>query len=93
MPTYDYACQMCGHKMEAFQKISDAPLRTCPACGKEGLVRGPGGGIGLQFQGDGFYKTMYGPRQEPGESPKKEGKSPPTNDGCCPCGKNKGPCA
>lgn len=87
MPTYDYKCQECGHKMEAFQKITDAPLKTCPSCHKEKLVRGPGGGIGLSIHGDGFYKTMYGPKDPGGES-----SSSSAGGGCCPCGKNKNSC-
>lgn len=67
MPTYDYTCKACGHKLEAFQKITDSPLTKCPSCGKDTLIRGVGGGIGLSFTGDGFYKTMYGPKN-PGES-------------------------
>lgn len=86
MPTYDYTCSGCGHKMEAFQKITEAPLKTCPACHQDKLIRGPGGGIGLSITGDGFYKTMYGPK-DTGESP------PATGGGCCPCGKNKNSCS
>lgn len=91
MPTYDYTCQACRHKIEAFQKITEAPLLKCPACGKESLMRGPGGGIGLQFHGDGFYKTMYGPKHEASEPSSPGDASPPTG-GCCPCGKNKNSC-
>lgn len=87
MPTYDYKCRECGHKLEAFQKITDEPLHTCPACHKETLMRGPGGGIGLSFTGDGFYKTMYGSGKESNESPSSQAPG-----GCCPCGKSKNSC-
>ena len=33
MPTYEYACETCGHRFERFQQMSDAPLRQCPECG------------------------------------------------------------
>ncbi|MBP6701100.1 MAG: zinc ribbon domain-containing protein, partial [Halioglobus sp.] len=33
MPIYEYQCQACGKGLEALQKISDAPLEDCPACG------------------------------------------------------------
>ena len=79
MPTYDYRCTECGHKLEAFQKMSDKTLTTCPVCAKETLRRGPGGGIGLSFTGTGFYKTDYAPSKEAGS--------------CCPCGKNQGSCS
>lgn len=58
MPTYGYKCETCGHELEAFQKMSDAPLRTCPSCGKDALRRQfyP---AGVLFKGSGFYKTDY----------------------------------
>ncbi|MBN1509010.1 MAG: zinc ribbon domain-containing protein, partial [Sedimentisphaerales bacterium] len=33
MPTYAYACEQCGHEMEAFQSITAKPMRKCPVCG------------------------------------------------------------
>jgi putative FmdB family regulatory protein len=81
MPTYEYHCQNCGKKTDFFQKITDAPLTTCPECKKETLQRGPGGGIGLTFVGSGFYVNDYK------NTPPVEKKSE-----CCPCGKNN-PCS
>lgn len=75
MPTYDYHCSNCGHKMEAFQKITDHPLVKCPKCSEDKLRRGPGGGIGLSFTGSGWYKTDYAPAKSDTETK------------CCPCGK------
>ena len=37
MPIYEYACQSCGHALEALQKLSDAPLVDCPECGRPEL--------------------------------------------------------
>lgn len=54
MPTYEYECKTCGHTFEAFQSMSDAPLRECPACGKE-VRRLINGGAGVIFKGSGFY--------------------------------------
>ena len=59
MPTYEYVCTKCGHAMEAFQSMKDAPLKKCPACGKAALKRLVGGGAGLIFKGSGFYITDY----------------------------------
>lgn len=59
MPTYEYACTKCGHEMEAFQSMKDAPLKRCPACKKAALKRKVGGGAGLIFKGSGFYITDY----------------------------------
>jgi len=33
MPTYEYACEACGHTFEHSQSIADAPLAECPKCG------------------------------------------------------------
>lgn len=59
MPTYEYVCAKCGHELEAFQSMKDAPLTKCPACKKTGLKRKIGGGAGLIFKGTGFYITDY----------------------------------
>ncbi len=59
MPTYEYLCAKCGHELEAFQSMKDAPLTKCPACKKAGLKRKVGGGAGLIFKGTGFYITDY----------------------------------
>lgn len=64
MPTYAYHCEECGHEMDAFQKITESPLKDCPRCNKTALRRGPGGGIGLSFKGSGFYITDYSQKQE-----------------------------
>jgi len=39
MPIYEYACNACGHRLEAMQKMSDPLLTECPACGKPELVK------------------------------------------------------
>jgi putative FmdB family regulatory protein len=94
MPTYEYLCEECEHKLEVFQKITEVPYCECPACGKKTLKRGPGGGIGLTFEGSGFYKTDY----RLGTSPKKEtttAKEPTESKesgDCCPCSKGKNSC-
>lgn len=54
MPTYEYECKSCGKTFEAFQSMSDAPLSSCPACGKS-VRRLIGGGTGIIFKGSGFY--------------------------------------
>ncbi len=54
MPTYEYACDSCGHGFETVQKMSDAPLTACPECGKA-VRRVLSGGIAISFKGSGFY--------------------------------------
>lgn len=59
MPTYEYRCRACGHAFEAFQKISEGPIDTCPACKAQDVQRLISAGGGLVFKGSGFYATDY----------------------------------
>ncbi|MDR1419709.1 MAG: zinc ribbon domain-containing protein [Treponema sp.] len=59
MPTYEYECKDCGHTFEAFQSMSDEPIKICPQCGRE-LRRLIHGGTGVIFKGSGFYVTDRG---------------------------------
>jgi putative FmdB family regulatory protein len=70
MPTYHYQCKACGHELEEFQSITEAPLTRCPACGTDNLARSIGTGAGLIFKGSGFYLTDY-----------KKSASPPSGEG------------
>jgi putative FmdB family regulatory protein len=55
LPTYEYACTACGHRLEAVQKFTDDALTDCPECG--GALRKVYGAVGIAFKGSGFYKT------------------------------------
>ena len=55
MPTYEYACTTCGHRLEAVQSFTDDPLSECPECG--GPLRKVYGAVGIVLKGSGFYKT------------------------------------
>ena len=59
MPTYDYICDACQHEWELFQKITDDPVKKCPACNKKKAVRQFGTGAAIMFKGSGFYETDY----------------------------------
>ena len=59
MPTYDYECDSCGHKFEAFHSIKAAALKKCPRCDKLSLRRLIGTGGAIIFKGSGFYITDY----------------------------------
>lgn len=59
MPTYDYACDACGHEFELFQTISAPVKRKCPECKKQKLRRLFGTGAAIMFKGSGFYQTDY----------------------------------
>jgi putative FmdB family regulatory protein len=59
MPTYEYQCKSCGHELEEFQSMSEEPLKRCPECGTDSLIRIMGSGSGLIFKGTGFHLTDY----------------------------------
>lgn len=58
MPIYEYQCQACQHLHEALQKISDAPLVDCPACGKPALKKKISA-AGFRLKGGGWYETDF----------------------------------
>ena len=39
MPFYEYECASCKFYTEVMQKISDAPLKKCPSCGKNTMKK------------------------------------------------------
>ncbi len=58
MPFYEYECRACGAQVEVLQKISDAPLKKCPECGKnqlQKLVSAPS----FRLAGGGWYETDF----------------------------------
>jgi len=81
MPTYDYRCQFCQEHTEAFQKMSDAPLVTCPHCGKEGLKRVVSGGAGVIYKGEGWYVTDYSKKSSGGKESSGMENKPPEKKG------------
>ena len=58
MPIYEYACTECGHEMESLQKMSDAPLLTCPECGK-GALKKQISKVAFRLKGTGWYETDF----------------------------------
>ena len=58
MPIYAYRCSACGHAKDVLQKLSDAPLSTCPACGAESFSKQVTA-AGFQLQGSGWYATDF----------------------------------
>jgi putative FmdB family regulatory protein len=72
MPIYEYRCSSCGHEKEVLQKMSDAPLTECPACGKS-TFRKLISAAGFQLKGSGWYATDFkgGSRPVAGEDKDK----------------------
>ncbi len=88
MPTYDYRCASCGHELELFQSMSEAPKKKCPSCGTQKLERLIGTGAGIIFKGSGFYQTDYrsesykkgAEKDKKADSPPAESKKDKTSD-------------
>jgi putative FmdB family regulatory protein len=55
VPTYEYACTVCGQHVEVYQRFSEAPLTACGVCG--GPLRKVFHPAGIVFKGSGFYAT------------------------------------
>lgn len=58
MPFYEYECSSCKHHLEAMQKISDAPLKKCPECGRNTLKRLMSAPA-FRLKGGGWYETDF----------------------------------
>jgi putative FmdB family regulatory protein len=63
MPIYEYRCSACGHHLEALQKMTDAPLRKCPDCGKSQLKRLVSASQ-FRLKGSGWYETDFKDKSE-----------------------------
>ena len=81
MPIYAYKCSSCGHAQDVLQKISDAPLTVCTACGAPTFVKQLTA-AGFQLKGSGWYVTDFKNgstgKKDSGDTEKKDGA---TTDG------------
>jgi putative FmdB family regulatory protein len=75
MPIYEYRCSACGQDHEALQKVSEPPLKVCPACGKPKLKKQLSA-AGFQLKGSGWYATDFKTTGKKPEAKKAETKSP-----------------
>lgn len=74
MPIYGYQCASCGHQKDVLQKMSDAPLTTCPACEAEAFSRQVSA-PNFQLKGDGWYVTDFRDGNKGGDKNGKGGGS------------------
>ena len=58
MPIYEYACKACGHQFDVLQKVSDAVLTDCPACGQAELRKLISAPV-FRLKGKGWYETDF----------------------------------
>lgn len=63
MPFYEYECQACKFYSEVMQKITDAPLKRCPSCGKPALKKLVSAPV-FRLKGGGWYETDFKSDQE-----------------------------
>jgi len=73
MPIYAYRCEACGHEEDHLQKVSEAPLTKCPACGKK-KYRKQLTAAGFQLKGSGWYASDFKGGKKPAEA-KTEAKA------------------
>ena len=74
MPIFEYICDNCGHEFETLQKVSEAPLKKCEACGAKKL-RKKISAAGFRLSGSGWYETDFksGKRKNVSSSDDKSG--------------------
>ena len=89
MPIYAYRCSACGHENDVLQKLSDAPLTTCPACHAETYSKQLSA-PGFQLKGSGWYATDFksgGGSAATASAPSDDKAALPPcqgGTGCCP---------
>ncbi len=57
MPLYEYQCTVCNERTEVLQRLGEAPIEVCRACG--GPLRKLISSPAFQFKGSGWYATDY----------------------------------
>ncbi|KTD05156.1 zinc ribbon domain-containing protein [Fluoribacter gormanii] len=58
MPIYEYQCTSCNHHFDLMQKISDEPVKQCPVCYKDTVIKLISA-AGFQLKGTGWYATDF----------------------------------
>ena len=74
MPIYEYECQKCQHRLEEYQNFHAEPLKTCPACGQDDLVRLISGGLMVMVP---KHNTLGSLAEENTKQARKVGQDPP----------------
>ncbi len=71
MPIYEYRCGSCGFEKEYLQKVNDAPIAACPACGSDAYAKLISA-AGFQLKGSGWYATDFKNGGKPKPKPEAE---------------------
>lgn len=87
MPIYAYRCSACGHAKDVLQKLSDAPLTDCPACGAPAFSKQLTA-AGFQLKGSGWYATDFkgGGSSAPAPAPAADSAAPAPAPAAAGCG-------
>lgn len=75
MPIYEYQCSHCHHQFERIQKVTDAPVTHCDACGRDTVTRLVSA-AGFQLKGTGWYATDF--KDKPSTKPKADSSTTET---------------
>ncbi|MDQ7989497.1 MAG: zinc ribbon domain-containing protein [Candidatus Dactylopiibacterium sp.] len=84
MPIYEYRCAACGHQHDHLQKLSDAPIAQCPACGSADYAKQLSA-PGFELKGSGWYQTDFKKSGAPAACPAAPDAPPPPCAGSCAC--------
>lgn len=78
MPIYEYQCSNCHHAFDLIQKMSDEPVKLCPACSKDTAVRLVSA-AGFQLKGTGWYETDFKTKNQSEKSASSKTKTVQTS--------------
>ena len=78
MPTYEYACEKCGHEFEREQRITEDPVKTCPEC-RSRKVQRLISATSFVLKGSGWYSDLYS-SSKPDAEKKKDGDKSESGD-------------
>ena len=89
MPIYEYRCGSCGFEKEYLQKVNDAPIAVCPACGSDAYAKLISA-AGFQLKGSGWYATDFKNGGKPKSKPDAETSA--AGEERRRCGEERHPC-
>ncbi len=73
MPIYEYACEKCESEFEREQRITDAPIKSCPRC-KSRRVKRLISRTSFLLKGGGWYSDLYSSSSAKDAKDGKDGK-------------------
>jgi putative FmdB family regulatory protein len=79
MPTYEYACEACGHEWEQVQRITEEPIKVCPACAQAAAHRLISAGTNFILKGSGWYSDLYASPKAAGDKAEKKDEKTDAN--------------